>query len=391
MKHKVLIIGPIGDFGGRELETGFIAKILLQDNYDVNVVSTTSCTSKSQIFEFIEPKQLQVLGNLVIKRNVIFRIIALLGYLKSKRKRPLNFYASNRFSKKIGYKGCALEVLKDLVEKTDLVIICAQISSAYVKEIVEFAFNNEKQVVIRTSSRISENDVLYKDWLEKVTMFFHHSESNAARLSFLDSHHYKIIDQCTFREEEMLKMECPSSFRNIVFIGRLSQEKGIVELVNYFKAYEKGLCLNIIGDGPLLNEIESLIQSSDNIKLLGYKSQDAITDHIKNNDTIIIPSIEESGPLVGLEAMASARLIISTRVGAMPHRLKNTLNQFWFDINDTKSLEDVFLKMKRLTEDEIRTIAQKNREVYLLDYRKNTLENLYKKSIFNLLKVKPTV
>ncbi|WP_426430856.1 glycosyltransferase family 4 protein [Winogradskyella sp. HB-48] len=391
MIHKVAIIGPIGDFGGRELETGFIAKTLSEDSFDVNVVSTARCTSKSQIFEFIKSEQLQVLDDLIIKRNILYRLLAQLAYLKSRQENPLNFYASNKLSQKLGYKRYAIKVLKALVEEVDLVIICAQISSTYVKEIVEFAFDKQKAVIIRTSSKISENDRHHKDWLEKVTLFFHHSESNAKRLSFLNKHNYKIIDQCTFKEEEMLKIECPSSFKNIVFIGRLSPEKGIVELVNYFKAYGKGLCLNIIGDGPLYNEIATLTQSLDNIDLLGYKSQEDIIEHIKGNDAVIISSFKESGPLVGLEAMASARLIISTKVGAMPHRLSNTTNQFWFNINDPKSLEDVFIKMKGLTEQEIREIVQKNREVYLLNYKKNTLENLYKKSIFNLLKAKPTV
>ncbi|MCB0399596.1 MAG: glycosyltransferase [Winogradskyella sp.] len=390
MIHKIAIIGPVGDFGGRELETGFIAKTLSQDNCYVNVVSTTSCTSKSQIFEFIKPEQLQVLDDLVIKRNKMFRLIAQLSYLKSQQVKPLNFYASNKFSKKLGYKSFAIKVLKDTIEKADLVIVCAQISSAYVKEIVELSYDYKKPVILRTSSKISENDRMQKDWLEKVTLFFHHSESNAIRLSFLDRHHYKIIDQCTFKEEEMLKIECPSSFKNILYIGRLSLEKGIVELVNYFKIYGKGLCLNIIGDGPLYDEITTSSKSLDNIHLWGYKSQEDIIEHIKDNDAVIISSFKESGPLVGLEAMSSARLIISTRVGAMPHRLSNTINQFWFDINNPKSLEDVFLKMKGLTEQEIRTIAQKNRDVYLLNYKKNTLENLYKKSIFNLLKAKPT-
>ncbi|MDY2587168.1 glycosyltransferase family 4 protein [Winogradskyella aquimaris] len=391
MIQKVAIIGPIGDFGGRELETGFIAKTLSEDSCEVSVVSTARCTSKSQIFEFIKSEQLQILDELVIKRNLLFRFIAKLAYLRSHRKNPLNFYSSNKFSKKLGYKSSAIKVLNHIVEKADLVIICAQISSAYVKEIVEFAFDKQIPLIIRTSSKISENDIKHKDWLEKVTLFFHHSESNAKRLSFLNNHDYKIIDQCTFKEEEMLEIECPSSFKNILFIGRLSPEKGVVELVNYFKVYGKGLCLNLIGDGPLYNKIATLTQSVDNINLLGYKSQEDIITHFKKNDTIIISSFKESGPLVGLEAMASARLIISTKVGAMSHRLSNTINQFWLDINDPKSLEDVFIKMKGLTEEEIRKIAEKNREVYLLNYRKNTLENLYKKSIFNLLKAKPTV
>ncbi|MEO1033907.1 MAG: glycosyltransferase, partial [Bacteroidota bacterium] len=378
-----------GDFGGRELETGFIAKTLQQDQCEVSVISTTNCSLNSQIFEFIEPYQFKVLDEILLKKNLLFKVLAQLSYLKSGEKKPLSHYVSNTFSKKLGYKNYAVKTLRGIVEEFDVILICAQISSAYVKGIVEYAYGINKQVVIRTSSKISEKDRLHKDWLEKVTLFIHHSESNASRLSFLENYSYQVIDQCTYREEPMLRMDVVNSFKNILFVGRFSPEKGIKELVTYFKIHGEGLNLTIVGDGPLYSEVEALITTESNINLLGYKSQDEVLEYIKASDAIIIPSFKESGPLAGLEAMASGRLIISTKVGAMPHRLKNTLNQFWFDINDANSLKDVFMKLKGLTKQDIKNITQKNREIYLANYRKNTLENLYKNSIFSLLKAKP--
>ena len=389
MKQNITIIGPIGDFGGRELETGFIAKTLGQEDADVSVISTTYCSSNSQIFDFIDQSQLSLLDDIVLQQSVLFRVLAKLSYWKAGKKKPIANYASNTYSKKLGYRKQTISALSAIISKSDLVVICAQISSAYVKEIVEFAHKFGIPVVLRTSSKISESDQSHKDWLEKVSLFIHHSESNASRLAFLQNYNYEIIDQCTFREEEMLKIKQAGQFKNLLFIGRLSPEKGISELINAFKKYGQDLNLTVIGDGPLNMEIKELSASAENIKLLGYKTQDEVLEYIKASDTIIISSLKESGPLVGLEAMASARVIISTKVGAMPYRLKNTMNQFWFNIEEPSSLELTFDRLRRLTEMEISKIAIKNREVYLSNYRKNTLEILYKKSIFSLLTTKP--
>lgn len=387
-KKNILIIGPFGDFGGRELETGFIAKSLMDENSDVSIISTMSCTSKSQIFEFIEPEQLKVLDDLVIKKNILFRVLAFISYLKSKNKKPLSFYASNKFSKKLGYRSYVTKALNNLIEKTDLVIVCAQISSAYVKDIVEFAFNNKKPVIIRTSSKISENDKKHKEWLEKVTLFFHHSESNAIRLSFLEHHNYQIIDQCTYREKDLLALTPPKMFRNILFIGRLSPEKGIIELVNYFKTYGDGLNLNIIGDGSLYDDLKTLSQSEDNINLLGYKSQDEIIAYINANDAIIISSFEESGPLVGLEGMAAGRIIISTKVGAMEERLKETPNQFWFETPNSKSFDKTLQKLLQLKSSEIETISNSLRDRYKKKYTFQHISSQYVASVEAVLQSK---
>jgi len=56
-----------------------------------------------------------------------------------------------------------------------------------------------------------------------------------------------------------------------VYLGRLSQEKGIQELVKVFTDLKK-VKLKILGDGPLFENIKDKItkQKISNISLLGY-------------------------------------------------------------------------------------------------------------------------
>jgi hypothetical protein len=66
--QKILIIGPFSDFGGRELETGFIANSFSK-NFDVSVCSTSIPTSKSQIFNFNPNIKSSNISNLLYKSN----------------------------------------------------------------------------------------------------------------------------------------------------------------------------------------------------------------------------------------------------------------------------------------------------------------------------------
>ena len=103
--------------------------------------------------------------------------------------------------------------------------MCAQVNSAYVKEIGEYTYNKQVKTVIRTSSTIPKIYNEQKEWLEKVSLFIHHSESNAARLSTLKKHNYTIIDQCTFKEAAMLKLEPVKTFKSVLYMGDYQKKK----------------------------------------------------------------------------------------------------------------------------------------------------------------------
>ncbi len=384
MKQNLLVIGPIGDIGGRELETGFIANTLNKE-YNITIYSTANYTSKSQIFDFVSKDQVTCLNHSIFKKNLWFKVLAAISYLKSLKKGSILNYVSNNLARKTGYRNYALKQIKKQIDENEAIIICAQISSNYIKEVIEYSSSKQKPIMFRTSNTIRESDINHVNWLNKVNLFTHHSLANAKRLSFLEKHSYQLIDQCTFKEEDMLKIAPANKFESILYIGRLSSEKGISELVSFFNSHKTDLNLKIIGDGQLYGELKNQCDKLENIHLLGYLKQDEIINYIQKSDAIIIPSHEESGPLVGLEAMASARLVISTKVGAMQDRLKGCKNQFWFDINNLETLQNLLDDVKGLDLSIIEKITVENRKRYLKKYKKDVIQSQYKNVIFNLL------
>jgi glycosyltransferase involved in cell wall biosynthesis len=103
----------------------------------------------------------------------------------------------------------------------------------------------------------------------------------------------------------------------VLYIGRLTREKGLPFLIDSWKALEDPeLRLTIAGSGPL----ESLSRdASRSVSFLGQLSQRAIAERMLQARAVVVPSIwYEVQPLVILEALAAGLPVIASDIGAMP-------------------------------------------------------------------------
>jgi len=85
LEKRILIFGPIGDFGGRELESGFIASVL-SSKFDVAICSSGTISEKSQFFDFNKGLNVFSVNQLLFDKYWIIRILAYLSFLKNKSK-----------------------------------------------------------------------------------------------------------------------------------------------------------------------------------------------------------------------------------------------------------------------------------------------------------------
>lgn len=100
----------------------------------------------------------------------------------------------------------------------------------------------------------------------------------------------------------------PLKNKNIVSVGRLSKEKGYIDLIDVFSIVNKKFpdwTLNIIGDGVERNLIENRIQKyglEKNVILHGYQNRDYINEVLKKSSVYVMSSYTESFGIVLLEA-----------------------------------------------------------------------------------------
>ena len=364
---KVLLFGPIGDFGGREVEAGFIAKVL-SAHYQVAVCSTEPISRKSQVFTFNSQLEVFSLNDLLCKRFFSMRLLAVMNFLFNGGKGMWSKQAQNSISKKyFGYQTKINAVRDRLLATQDLIFICGQLSSNYVKEVVEFAYKNHKKVIFRTTGTIS--NATHYPYLDQVDCFIHHSLSNAAKIKHLTAYRYEIIDQCAFNETALLQIKPGAQgCRKFLVLTRLSHEKGLDQIIEYFlRVCTADDVLYIAGNGSLEDTLKDKYQNP-NICFLGFVAGEKLVSTFATVDCLIIPSPEESGPLVGIEAMCAGKVILSTKVGAMPERLHATANNFWYDYGDFESFAKAFEAVRSMTAEDQLLIFNSLRERYQSNY-----------------------
>lgn len=100
------------------------------------------------------------------------------------------------------------------------------------------------------------------------------------------------------------------SFRNAwLFAGRLTPEKGILNLIANWPSEEK---LHIAGDGPLLDAIRQLIKQKPNIQMIGVFPPSDNSVYEKYLGLIFASTWYEGSPLVVADSLATGTPVICT-------------------------------------------------------------------------------
>lgn len=99
---------------------------------------------------------------------------------------------------------------------------------------------------------------------------------------------------------------------NILYVGRLEKIKGPDLLVEAAKSLDSKFYIRIIGDGTMMNQFD---KSQKNIEFLGQKGIEEISMYMRASDFLVIPSRNESLPLVILEGASYRLPILASNVG----------------------------------------------------------------------------
>lgn len=129
------------------------------------------------------------------------------------------------------------------------------------------------------------------------------------------------------KSKELVEVSLPAKF--IVFVGRISAVKNLQLLIRSFaKLQPNNWGLVIVGDGPVLEDLKSLISelNLDEVYCLGAVSNPMPI--IKSSSCLVLPSFSEAFPTVLLEAMSLNIPIVSTPTKGALEILKGVPNAF---------------------------------------------------------------
>lgn len=151
----------------------------------------------------------------------------------------------------------------------------------------------------------------------------------------------------------------------VFFVGRLISEKGIIQLLEAAKIWNKGITLVIAGSGPLDNYIKEQQARRDHLVFLGRINNDQLPVYYSAADLLVVPSIHEEGfGRVILESLACGTPVIGSNRGAIPEAMNSNVGKL-IDVspeNIAKAVNDLFRNRKLLSQMRInaRKLAESN-------------------------------
>lgn len=149
----------------------------------------------------------------------------------------------------------------------------------------------------------------------------------------------KIPHFTTFRDE----LPAMPSQRSILFVGRLSWEKGILEFIDMLALLKDiDWSATIVGDGPLREFAQSRARErnfSERVRFCGRVSRAEIGAYFRAARVVVVPSIiPEAFGLVGIEAMAYSRPVVAFDMGGVREWLEDGGTGFIVPRGDLKGM-----------------------------------------------------
>jgi len=163
--------------------------------------------------------------------------------------------------------------------------------------------------------------------------------------------HWRVVANGTSVPTHSCTPSCHTAF---LFIGNISFDKGVAELIQAFARLRSGdipCKLLLVGSQPASGEFVSLIRSlkcADDIEMPGVLEGLQKRQAFEAAGCFVLPSKAEGLPMAMLEAMACGLPVIATSVGGIPEAVTDGQEGYLVPPQDVDTLAD---RMSRLATD----------------------------------------
>lgn len=182
-------------------------------------------------------------------------------------------------------------------------------------------------------------------WADAITVISKEAHEYYTKLGFKTIQIPNAINLKNLPQDEDRRFE-----KQIIFVGRLSKEKGTETIMKISKKLPNDINLLIVGSGPESEKIKKLSETLNNIHYLGYQTHENSIKLIRGSDILIQPSLHEGISTTILEAMACKTPIIASNVGGNKELISDNQNGF---LINPESDDELIRKIMMILEDKL--------------------------------------
>lgn len=303
-----------------------------------NKILNEGLNGEFDVITFGYENKKEIINNVKINRINFGKMKSIyLKKIENKNYKSILFKIDKIFSyffKKI-YKKRIIEALN--FEKYPEVIIHTSGTHGLIPELWWECVKNKNGVVIHTlrDSQLIYTGVSKSDNIMKNIVDYYHRKYYIKKVE-------KYVDYIHSPSEYMINLHIKNGFKfknvkvisntidmlpkknhyfeknnDVIYVGDLSKNKGILTLLDYYEGLTKKVKLLLVGDGELRKEAEK-----KKISVTGWISQEEVYKKIRDSKILILPSEwEEAFGRVLIEAVACGTLVIGSNRGAIPEVL----------------------------------------------------------------------
>jgi len=182
------------------------------------------------------------------------------------------------------------------------------------------------------------------------------------------------------------QLSIPSHEKMIIYMGRLSYEKGVNVLVKAFSIIQNNVYnakLVIVGDGPEKDKLKEDCQKlnvPEKVVFIKFVTHNLVPNFLAASDIVVLPSYNEGHPKFLIEAMIMSKPIVATDVPGINDVVIHFKEAVLVKAGDANALAKA-----------IESLLKDEEFAYNLAYnaRKKALEMYSKSSVFKRFKETP--
>jgi glycosyltransferase involved in cell wall biosynthesis len=171
----------------------------------------------------------------------------------------------------------------------------------------------------------------------------------------------------------------------LLFVGRLTAEKGIGTLLEAARSLPHDIKLRILGDGPMRERVMQAAQVNPAIEWLPWQERKQVFRLMTGASLLVVPSVWYEGfCLVAIEAYATGLPVIASRIGVFPEIVRDGITGRLFEAGNASDLVQKISETLRSPEKllELRRSARREYEQkYTPDTNYPALMNIYREAI----------